>query len=105
MLAHYTDHLENMKGKLITPDLRNVKALKMSTLFGKESWRLLRLCGIQGKSFLEKPASSWDTCKEYKELKEIISNFVVVNDVAERAVLLAKLFKTNLQRRKMLRIH
>ena len=100
MLAHYTDHIENIKGKLITPDLRNIQVLNISTLFGKESWRLLRLSGIQGKSFLDKPASSWDSYKEYKELKEIVSNFVAVNDVAERTVLLAKTFQNKLTKKK-----
>ena len=49
MLTHYTEQLESIRGKLITPDISNVKSISISNLFGKESWRLLRLCGIEGK--------------------------------------------------------
>ena len=96
MLTHYTEQLESIRGKLITPDISNAKSISISNLFGKESWRLLRLCGIEGKSFLEKPASSWENCNDYKMLQNIVSNFAVVNDVAERAVLLAKTLQNKL---------
>ena len=83
-----------VKGKLITPVISNIKSIE--NLFGKESWRLLRLCGIQGKSFLEKPASTWKDCSEFKMMQNIASNFVVVNDAAKRAVLLAKIIQNKL---------
>ena len=96
MLKHYTENLGPVKGKLITPDISNLNSIDISTLFGKESWRLLHLCGIEGKSFLEKPASCWENCNDYKMLENIVKNFVVVNDVAERAVLLAKSLQNKL---------
>ena len=99
MLSHYTEHLEPVKGKLITPMISEMKSIEISILFGRESWRLLRLCGIEGKSFLVKTASSWENCNDYKMLKNIVSNFVVVNDVAERAVLLAKTLQNKLTKK------
>lgn len=99
MLIHYTENLGPVKGKLITPVISNLKSIEISNLFGKESWRLLRLCGIEGKSFLDKPASSWENCSDYKMLQNIVSNFVVVNDVAERAVLLAKTLQNKLTKK------
>ena len=54
MLSHFTENLGPVKGKLVTPMIGNWKSIEISKLFGKESWRLLRLCGIKGKSFLEK---------------------------------------------------
>ena len=86
MLKHYTENLSPVKGKLITPDISNMNSIEISSLFGKESWRLLHLCRIEGKSFLEKTPSSWENDNDYKMLKNIVKNFVVVNDVAERAV-------------------
>ena len=94
MLKHYTEDLGAVKGKLITPMISNIKSIE--NLFGKESWRLLRLCGIQGKSFLDKPASTWKDCIEFKKMQNIASNFVVVNDAAERAILLAKMIQNKL---------
>ena len=99
MLSHYTEHLEPVKGKLITPMISEMKSIEISILFGRESWRLLRLCGIEGKSFLVQTASSWENCNDYKMLKNIVSNFVVVNDVAERAVLLAKTLQNKLTKK------
>ena len=96
MLKHYTENLSPVKGKLITPDISNKNSIEISTLFGKESWRLLHLCRIEGKSFLAKPPSSWENDSDYKILKHIVKNFVVVNDVAERAVLLAKSLQNKL---------
>ena len=52
MLSHYTEHPEPVKGKLITPMISEMKSIEIMILFGRESWRLLRLCGIEGKSFL-----------------------------------------------------
>ena len=94
MLKHYTEDLGVVKGKLIIPEISNIKSIE--NLFGKESWRLLRLCGIQGKSFLKNPASTWKDCSEFKLMQNIASNFVVVNDAAERAVLLAKMIQNKL---------
>ena len=37
---------------------------------------------------------------DYKMLKNIVSNFVVVNDMAERAVLLAKTLQNKLTKKK-----
>ena len=96
MLSHYTENLGHVKGKLMTPMINKMKSIEISILFGKESWRFLRLCGIEGKSFLVKTASSWDNCSEYIMLKDIVSNFVVVNDAAERAILLAKTLQNKL---------
>ena len=96
MLKHYTENLSPVKGKLITPDISNKNSIEISTLFGKESWRLLHLCKIEGKSFLAKPPSSWETDSDYKILKHIVKHFIVVNDVAERAVLLAKSLQNKL---------
>ena len=96
MLSHYTENLGPVKGKLVTPMISKLKTIEISVLFGKESWRLLRLCGIEGKSFLEKTASSWENCGDYKIMENIVSNFVVVNDVAERAILLAKTLQNKL---------
>ena len=79
--------------------INEMKSIEISILFGKESWRLLRLCGIEGKSFLVQTASSWENCNDYKMLKNIVSNFVVVNDVAERAVLLAKTLQNKLTKK------
>ena len=92
MLKHFTENL----GKLITPDLSNLKSIEISKLFGRESWKLLHICRIEGKSFLAKSATSWDNCSDYKMLEKIVENFVVVNDVAERAVLLAKSLQNKL---------
>ena len=90
MLTNYTDNPEPIKGKLITPITSDLKSVQISQLFGRESWRLLRACGIEGKSFLQKAASDWESCDDFKKLQNVVSNFAVVNDVAERAVLFAK---------------
>ena len=103
MLRHYKENLDHVTGKLITPLLNNSKSTEISSLFGKESWRLLHLCGIKGRSFLEKPASSWEDDSDYKMLKNIVKNFVVVNDVAERAVLLAKTLQNKLTKNSKLK--
>ena len=103
MLSHYRENLDPVTGKLITPLLSNSKSTEISTLFGKESWRLLHLCRIKGKSFLEKPASSWKDCSDYTMLKNIVKNFVVLNDVAERAVLLAKTLQNKLTKNSKLK--
>ena len=96
MINAYEEHLGHITGKLVTPVIDNVKSVEK--LFGKESWRLLRLCGIEGKSFLENPAYTWKDCSDFKIMQNIVSNFVVVNDVAERAVLLAKMIQNKLTR-------
>ena len=96
MLRHYSENLGPVTGKLIIPELINFKSIDISVLFGKESWRLLHLCRIEGKSFLDKPVCSWKNCSDYKKLEIIVENFVVVNDVAERAVLLAKTLQNKL---------
>ena len=96
MLTNYTDNPEPIKGKLITPITSDLKSVQISKLFGRESWRLLRACGIEGKSFLQKAASDWESCDEFKKLQNVVSNFAVVNDVAERAVLLAKTLQNKL---------
>ena len=96
MINAYEEDLGNITGKLVTPVIDNVKSVEK--LFGKESWRLLRLCGIEGKSFLENPAYTWKDCSDFKIMQNIVSNFVVVNDVAERAVLLAKMIQNKLTR-------
>ena len=49
MLTNYTDNPEPIKGKLITPITSDLKSVQISKLFGRESWRLLRACGIEGK--------------------------------------------------------
>ena len=96
MLTNYTDNLEPIKGKLITPITSDLKSVQISKLFGRESWRLLCACGIEGKSFLQKAASDWESCDEFKKLQNVVSNFAVVNDVAERAVLLTKTLQNKL---------
>ena len=96
MLNHYEETPGIITGKLITPLLSNSRSTLIYNLFGKESWRLLRLCGVEGKSFLEHPVSSWDEHSDYKMLENIVKNVVVVNDVAERAVLLAKTLQNKL---------
>ena len=73
--------------------INEMKSIKIKIFF--RLWRLLRLCGIEGKSFLVETASSWEKCNDYKMLKKIVSNFVVVNDVAERAILLANPSRTS----------
>ena len=55
-----------------------------------------KLCGIQGKSFLPLPVTQWSENVDYKFLLGIANNYVVINDVAERAVLLAKRLQNNL---------
>ena len=96
MINAYEEDLGHITGKLVTPVIDNVKSVEK--LFGKESWRLLRLCGIEGKSFLENPAYTWKDCSDFKIMQNIVSNFVVVNDVAARAVLLAKMIQNKLTR-------
>ena len=81
MLKHYTEDLGVVKGKLIIPEISNIKSIE--NLFGKES-------------FLKNPASTWKDCSEFKLMQNIASNFVVVNDAAERAVLLAKMIQNKL---------
>ena len=76
-------NLDPVTGKLITPLLNNSKSTEISSLFGKESWRLLHLCGIKGRSFLKKTASSWEDDSDYKMLENIVKNLVVVNGVTE----------------------
>ena len=78
MILHFTENLVPVTNK---PDLSNLKSIEISKLFGRESWRLLHLCRIEGKSFLEKPAASWDDCSDYKMLEKIVEKFVVVNDM------------------------
>ena len=60
MLSHHTEHLEPVKGKLITPMISEMKSIEISILFGRESWRLLCLCGIEGKTlFLVQTDLHW----------------------------------------------
>ena len=78
------------KGKLTTPLLK--RGTKIWHLFGPNSWLLLNLfsIGIENKSFLEKPVSNWITDPEFIFMKNIIKNLTLINDAAERGVLLAK---------------
>ena len=46
--------------------------------------------GIGDRSFIGKPVRSWEGDGEYQHLKTIVSHFQVVNDPAERGILLAK---------------
>ena len=94
MLKAFKEEIGQIKGKLVTPVIENFKSIEK--LFGKESRRLLHLCGIEGKSFLDNPANTWKDNSDYKLMQNIVSNFVVVNDVAERAVLLAKMIQNKL---------
>ena len=50
----------------------------------------------ESPSYLRKAASTWKDCNEFKLMQNIASNFVVVNDAAERAVLLAKMIQNKL---------
>ena len=43
--------------------------------------------------------SSWENCSDYRMLKIIVSNFVVINDVAERVILLAKTLQNKLTKK------
>ena len=77
-------------GKLTTPLLS--KSTKLWHLFGPKSWLIFHLLDFdrRGRSFLDKPVRDWPQDQDYKYLQGIIANMQVVNDPAERGILLAK---------------
>ena len=85
------------KGDLVTPDGKmTTPILKSSTrvwhLFGPKSWLIFKLIGFDEtkKSFLDKPVKDWANDAEYQYLQGVVANLQVVNDPAERGVLLGK---------------
>ena len=77
-------------GKLITPIIS--ASTKLWQLIGPRSWLLFHMFGygIGNRSFIGKNVRCWESDEEYQDLKNIISHFQVVNDPAERGILLAK---------------
>ena len=82
----------NPSGKLTTPVLSKTRANKLWEFFGPNSWLMPNLLGlgIKDLSFVSKPAKSWKLDKDYQLLQSVIHNMQVVNDPAERGILLAK---------------
>ena len=95
---HPTDCSQEPTGKLVTPLLRT--STKLRDLFGYGSWLLPNLCGIglADKSFVAQPVDTWPSNKDYQTLKGIVSNLQVVNDPAERGILLAKSLQGKISR-------
>ena len=81
-------------GKLTTPVLR--EKTQLWELFGPGSWLLFHLIGVEGKEFTKKPVSEWGRDSEYMLASSIVSNIKVVNDGAERGILLAKSLQNKL---------
>ena len=77
-------------GKLTTPVPR--LSTKLWHLFGPKSWLIFKLLNRNqdSLSFIEKPVNEWANDNEYKTMKAIVANMQVVNDPAERGILLAK---------------
>ena len=84
------DQTMNQDGKLITPIIKSTT--KIWQLFGTKSWTCFYLLGkgITNNSFLSEPVNNWKTNEDYKYIKDIVMNMNVVNDAAERGILLAK---------------
>ena len=97
MLRYYEVDMANITGKLVTPLLKSTTSLH--SLFGKESWIFFRLCGVKGKSYLPLPVSLWSENDDYQLFLGVARNYVVVNDVAERALLLAKMLQNKLTKK------
>ena len=76
------------RGKLVTPELKD--KTKIWERFGPGSWLMFKLRDIDGKSFLKKPVKEWSDDVDYQKLNATMTNIKVVNDPAERAILLAK---------------
>lgn len=85
------------RGKLITPELR--ERTQLWDLFGPGSWLLFKLLGIEGKSFVKKSVGEWESDMDYRKVKNVVENIKVVNDGAERAILLAKTMQNKLSRK------
>ena len=85
-------------GKLHTPILK--ENTKIWELFGPRSWLLLNLLGIgsDDNSFLDKPVKDWKNQEDFLLFKTAVSNIKVVNDSAERGILLAKTVQGKLTR-------
>ena len=67
------------------------KALK--DFVGRDSWTLFQLLDLDS-SFLEHPATKWETSESYQKGKHVASNLPVANDAAERALGLATITNT-----------
>ena len=76
------------RGKLVTPELKD--KTKIWELFGPASWLMFKQMDIDGKSLLEKAVKEWSDDVDYQNLKATITNIMIVNDPAERLILLAK---------------
>ena len=86
-----TDCSSTPEGKLTTPVITGHSS-RVWHLFGPRSWLLFHLfgLGLNDTSFLAKPVRNWSTDGDYLFLQKMVSNLQVVNDAAERAILLAK---------------
>ena len=91
------------RSKLETPLIR--PNTKPWDLFGPKSWLLFSLMGIETKSFVEKPVVEWGVDAEYLLMSTLIRNVPVVNDAAERGVLLAKTVQNKVTRDDLQRQH
>ena len=63
--------------------------LELSHFIGEDSWSFFSITRI-GYEFLNVPVEQWESDCEYNQGKDIVDNFLVVNDAAERAVKLTQ---------------
>ena len=80
-------------GKLVQPSITS--NTKIWELFGSKSWLLWHLngMGIENPSFLTLPVRLWPEHRDYQRLQMVVNNMKVVNDPAERGILLARILQ------------
>ena len=75
------------------------KSTRLEDIVGPRSWLIFELLDVKYEeiiSILKQPVKDWTYFAIYLNLEMLISNIVVVNDPAERGVLLAKMIHNNI---------
>ena len=73
-----------LMGKAVFPS--NIEAVKdLADLIGNQSRLVLKALSLGGE-WLSQDPSTWHSSQEYVTAKNIVNNFQVTNDVAERGV-------------------
>ena len=60
--------------------------IDLAMFVGDNSWSFFDITKIKAEGFIEKPIDEWPLHEDYERAKQIIENFNVANDLAERGV-------------------
>ena len=77
------------------PHSKKMGGKMLRDFVGGDSWTMFKLLGIDS-SFVNNPVPEWEQSDSYLHGKDVLANLPVVNDAAERALVLATEMNTNI---------